>query len=161
MAGPVHITGADREQDRLAAPGAHLHRSGGVGVKMHVMPFHLLQARLSDRIQETVGCAVIKQFGRRLGCILQIHFDGMTLIGANAQAVVTESETLFVIVRNDVLQLFDAEAYAVTVHSLEQFIHPCPAGAVELEAYAFRLVPQNEAEEFARADNVFIGHGRI
>ena len=109
--------------------------------------FH--QALRANRIEKARRRAVIKHGGRRGRFIAQLNLNRMSLIGTNAQAVVTERKTLFVIRLNDVFELRARQRLAVLLQGGEQFINGDPALCVELQTDLLRFVPQDQAEKSA------------
>src|SRR6516162_1935251 len=44
------------------------------------------------------------------------------------------------------------------INGFEQDVHSDPAGAIKFQSDAFRLMPEDQAEEFARFDGFFASH---
>src|SRR3954447_24892239 len=92
-----------------------------------------------------------RRVGERRG---QIDFDGVSLTGANSPSVVAEGEALLVVVGDDPLQQSSGQMLAAVVGQLDQLVDLGPTVLVERQADLLRLVPQNEAEEFAELDQI-------
>ena len=101
----MHFARADVQQNRFSVTTGDLQSDFCFGRKVDVMARHLLQTALADRIEKARGCAMVKYFGRTLRRVLEVHLNGMTLAGANSLTIVAESEALFVVGGDDVLEL--------------------------------------------------------
>jgi len=120
---------------------------------MDVLPIHLQQSVSVDVLEEASGCPVPQCLERFNRLIAQIYCEGVALAGADQLSVFAESETLFVIDFNHLYQVLPGDV-ATTASSTalgEELLYVDPAATVELEVNDFRLVSQNEAEEFTSA----------
>src|SRR5262245_31167825 len=72
---PMHITRTNREQRWFSMTATDLESHFSLCGQVNVMSSHSLQSSLTDTVQKTSGCAVIKKFRRCLWWVLQIHFD--------------------------------------------------------------------------------------
>ena len=143
----------------MAAADLESHfRFGG---EVNIVTGHFFETVLANGIEETRGRAVIEDFGWLLRRILEIDFDGVALAGADALAVVAESETFFVAGGDDVIELIAGERRSVLIDGGEEMIDTDPAGFAEFEADAFGFVAQNQAEEFAGSSFFFVSHIEI
>lgn len=71
---------------------------------MHMVPAPFDQPLPADGFQIPVGRAVEKDRGRIGGFVARLHFNRVSLAGADAHAVGTESETLLVVAVNHLVQ---------------------------------------------------------
>src|SRR6266496_3589556 len=78
---PVHLAGADRQQNRLAMTAADLECDLRFRQQMNIVPLHLLQSDLADAVEVARCGAVIQNLRRRLRRVLQVHLNRMALAG--------------------------------------------------------------------------------
>src|SRR6185295_9258740 len=82
----------------------------------------------------------------------------MALACTNALTVLAKRIALLIAGGDDVLKLFEGKRLAVGIHCLQQFVHTHPARLSQLQPHPLRLMPENQAEEFASSDCFFICH---
>ena len=123
-----------------------------------MMTLTLVQAACADGLDKTFRCAVIKKLWRDLRFVLEVHFNRVALAGPDSQAVFAEGKALFVVGRDDVFELVQRERNAVLACRLQQFVNVHPASAIERKPDSFGFVAENQAQEFADSDGVFVTH---
>jgi hypothetical protein len=106
VAGAMHVTGANYEQHGFAVAAADLECHLGFRGEMDSVACHFLQAVLANGVQESRGGAVIEQLRRSLRFASQINFDRMSLVCADAGAVLAEGKSFLITRGYDVIKSF-------------------------------------------------------
>ena len=131
-------------------------------MQMNGVALHAVEAGGADGIEEPRGGAVIEDLRRWLGRVLKVHFHRMSLAGADALAIFAKGEALFVTGGDDVFEVVQRQSDAVLIDGAQQFVNADPTSFVQLEADLLGFVAEDQAEEFAGFDGLFVGHiGRI
>jgi len=73
----------------------------------------------------------------------------VALAGSNPQPVFAGFETLLVVGREDLVELFERDSIAALVCVFDQFVNIKPTLTIPLHADDFGLVPEHEAAELA------------
>lgn len=121
------------------------------------MSVHGLQTGGPDGLQGT-GVGAVVEVRRRGGWRqAQVHGDGVALVGADPGAV--DREAPFVIGGDDSVEFLAGEAEAVLGRRGDQGVDVHPAGGVEGEADAGRLVAEVPGEVLRDLDRASFVHG--
>ena len=116
--------------------------------KVDVMAAAFAQTLGANRCDKTAHRAVIQHDRRRNGRKLELHVEGVALTGANLLAVRTESEALFVVFGDHLLELGQSHRLAMGVERRQQRLDGDPAICIECDADPLRLVAQDQAQKF-------------
>lgn len=128
---------------------------------MNVVTLHLFQPLASDGINKPFGGAVPEKL-RRLGWLeLKLDLDRVPLVGSNERPVITKCEPLFVVFSHDRFQFFTRKWSFVFGQCGQEIFDRDPSRIIQLDANRFRLVTQDEAEEFAGPFLLFLFHGVV
>jgi hypothetical protein len=76
----------------------------------------------------------------------------VTLIGANAQPIVTKREALLIVGENDFVEKLARKRVTVARGGFQQRVYRHPTGVAQGEADDVRLMSQHEAQELAYAN---------
>jgi hypothetical protein len=145
----MHGAGADDQDDRFAAAGAHMARGRLVGREVHVMPPAGLESLAPDVRHEPVDGAVVEQGRRRPFGMAQRHRHAVALHGADHRPVGAEGEALLRVRGDDRVQFGPRELRAGPRQGGQQCFHRHPPARVERNADAVRPVPQHEGQPLA------------
>lgn len=140
VAGAVHGSRVDAQHHGAAAAGADPGGGLAVGREVYVVPVHGLEAFGADRVQVPGDRAVEEVRGRGGRGQVELDRDRVALVGADPVAV--DREPLLVVRGDHVVELGAGEAESVCGRRRDERVDADPAGRVEGEADALRLVPE-------------------
>ena len=120
-----------------------------VARQMHLLAAAGAQALFANRIQKAGRRAMIQEFRRRQRRKAEVNRKRMPLIGADAQAVFAQGETLFVILRDNRFQQRAIQRNALFLRRRDEIVNRHPSARIRRQPDRFRLMTQHETYEFA------------
>lgn len=108
-----------------------------------------IQSGCSDRVEKPRCRAVIKDLWWFQWWEMKIDFNRMPLAGSDLTAVVTQRESLLVVLSDNTFQQLASQWLALVVGKPNEFIDVGPTLLVQCEANGLGLMPQHQAEELA------------
>jgi hypothetical protein len=107
---------------------------------VYVVAFASQQPARSDRSEKARGRPVVEQGRRRERRVAEFYLDGMTLTRPDPRPILTQSETLLIVLPHHRAQLFERDRKAMRLTSREQIGDGHPSRTIQLDPDARGLV---------------------
>ncbi|MGA9670834.1 MAG: hypothetical protein WBQ94_16605 [Terracidiphilus sp.] len=124
--------------------------------EMHVLTGAFDEPHFLDGVEEACRGPVVKGLRWYLRFVPQVNLDAVTLICADAPAVIGELKALLIILSHDLIEFGTGNSVTARSATLKQIVDTAPAGLVESQASFFWFVSKYQTKELARSNFIFI-----